>query len=126
MTVIVAVAKPLLRPAPVALVARLDLEAEGGRWAEEVRVRCEFQSRVTFSKGNEIAVVDRSSSIVLEKCAIGNPRDLEVRHFRAIDRVSTNNQAGGCLRVLVGRGICDRRGIRDGVDRDRRGSETTA
>ena len=101
LTVIVAVARPPPNPPAVALS---DACAWKLPFAKEF-VEGVNSAGVTFSKGNEVAVVDRTRPIVLKECATSDARDLEVRDLSPVSRVTSDNETRRCLCILVGRCI---------------------
>ena len=94
----------------------LHVEAKRRRRAEQVRTRREFQTGVALGEGDEVAARDRRGAVVQEQRAAQDVRDLEVRDFRAVGGIAANDEARGGLRVLVGRGVGDRRRVGDAVD----------
>ena len=79
--------------------AGLHREKERRCTAEEIRIRCELQSRLTCGNGNDSAVWNFGRAIVLEQPAVGDAGDFEVSHLRSVNRITIDYQPGISLGI---------------------------
>src|SRR5207302_46278 len=78
----------------------LHVEAKGRARAEQICRRRESKSGIAFCEGDEIAVIDWRSAVVLEQRAVRNVRDLELRDLGAINGIATDDETGCALGIF--------------------------